>query len=359
MSQWDTLARHASFYSSSDFLRYGERCPEETFKIEVSEPGHLVAGVAGWLSLGGGHPFLEPAMLLRDVGLAPAPYLVLGSPRAFFGEFLLPGAGGETRLLDAIRQHQQRTEATGAVGLYIDEASGRRMAHAAGRPPLLLGFNAAIDVPSTFDGYLNELPVRRRAKIRREISACAAAGMRVGIESIPDCVADLSPLIVESERRHGIRAERRTVHENLMAQYACYPGNVLVFTARDSSGTLCGGAVAHVDRNSVHMRILGVDKERGQAFLYFNLGYYAPLRFAAETGRAELSLGMEAFEAKLLRGARLEPRWAVDVSAEPLWNSQTATGWNRRRLAALDELLPSSIHPANESLRADLVAAIG
>jgi hypothetical protein len=84
------------------------------------------------------------------------------------------------------------------------------------------------------------------------------------------------------------------------------------------------------------------------------VGFYAPLRYASATGRTHVSLGMEAFEAKLRRGARLEPRWAVDLSSRPLWDDSAAQIWNKGTLGRLDEVLQNSCNPANASLRAAL-----
>ena len=56
-----------------------------------------------------------------------------------------------------------------------------------------------------------------------------------------------------------------------------------------------------------------------QEFAYYAMGYYLPVAHAIERGARELCMGFEAYQAKVLRGARLDQRlvhvWTRDERA--------------------------------------------
>jgi hypothetical protein len=60
------------------------------------------------------------------------------------------------------------------------------------------------------------------------------------------------------------------------------------------------------------MRCVGFDYDRcGDRGEYFNVLFYAPIAHAAAAGLAALDLGVEALDAKLLRGCAAHPIWTV------------------------------------------------
>ncbi|MFI5954666.1 peptidogalycan biosysnthesis protein [Cryptosporangium sp. NPDC051539] len=348
--RWDRLAASFSFYSGSAFLSYGDRNAGRTLSVEATDGDDLVGAIPGWITEGNGHPYLEPTGLLGGLGLAPARYVVLGSPYAFFGEFMLATPDAAPLLVRAARTVQQREDAVGVIGLHLSDGSIDAVVTASARPPLLVGFHAVIDVPASFDEYLAALPSSRRTKIRRERNAFRSAGLTPSVEQIPDCLPELSSLIARSEARHGIRTDSATVAAGLRRQHDCFPDRARVFTARGPSGELLGGVVVHLDEISVHTRIVGLLNERSPACEYFNLGYYQPLLFAIGSNRRRIDLGMEAYPAKLGRGARLEPRWAVDLSDTPLWTPDDARHWNQSKIDALIRLVAHSPNSSNTAL---------
>ena len=54
---------------------------------------------------------------------------------------------------------------------------------------------------------------------------------------------------------------------------------------------------------------------------YFNLAFYLPLEHAIRTGARTLHLGLASWQAKVVRGARLEPSW-LWITPPRRWRSR-------------------------------------
>lgn len=75
--------------------------------------------------------------------------------------------------------------------------------------------------------------------------------------------------------------------------------------------------------DTLFLRSAGFDYERlRNAAEYFNLVYYLPVRIAAAAGARWIHAGVEASEAKALRGALLRPLWMLDLSADSVLDGQ-------------------------------------
>lgn len=93
--------------------------------------------------------------------------------------------------------------------------------------------------------------------------------------------------------------------------------------------------------------MVGFDYEAlADAFEYFNLTIYIPLRYAFAHGLKRIHLGRESYVAKLRRGAVAEPLWSVEVpragrspvvgKAWRAYNTATRARWCRDHGAELD-----------------------
>src|ERR1041385_8605926 len=95
-------------------------------------------------------------------------------------------------------------------------------------------------------------------------------------------------------------------------------------------------------KGTLYGRLVGFDYTRLRAACeYFNLVYYRPLEHMGEHGLTRLQLGIEAWHAKVLRGASLHPRAPRAAAPRVLIARRPAPpeGW-RPQAAAFPGALP-------------------
>jgi len=344
-SDWDLLSREASLFCRPPYLGYAASEGYDGFRVESRANGRLAAGAPGWIADGGGHFYLEPSQILRPLGVEEPRQVVVGSPGAFWGEVavsLAPDRAAPDSMVEALRAHADAVDAAGAVALYLDDGSAGFVATSLMvERPALMNFDTVIEVPESFEAYLDGFTSHRRRELRRQIRRFADAGLRCTMEQSDACIVELAPVIAASEVRHGHASSPRSVATTLLRQRARLGSDFAIFAARDAGERLIAGAVAFTDADTVHVRICGIDPQVGpSAYAYFNVAYYAPIAHAVATGRRRVRLGLESFDAKLARGARLEARWGLLLGAgrEPAARWRSAVGdWNRERVGLMQQ----------------------
>lgn len=348
---WTAAAARASLFLREPYLSYANVGHGSVFRAECLAGNVLVAGVTGWLANGDGHSFVEPSRLFAS-GTQAGPCLVVSCPGAFTGALLRNETSSSTpsleivaALREAIAQHASKMGATGVFALYMNDDDIEFLTAGEQAFPALMNFDAVIDVPDSLEGYLSLLPRHRRGNLRREMRTFEDSGMTGGVlqANFRELFCELTPILVASEARFGHEMSEGAVMEMLERQSTMLKDNFVVFTARNASGRLLAAATAYLDEDTVNLRISGVDREHGgNHFEYFHVGYYLPIAFAARTGRKYVRLGMESFEAKLMRGARLEPRWGAPLCLNGFpqhrWQDQVSTS-SQAALTRLDALL--------------------
>ena len=360
---WLAMARAESLYLDTPYLRYASRDHGRVFRAEARATGSLAAGVTGWVAEGAGHPYLDPRALLK---LPPArePDLVLGNPGAFSGDMLLDSAlAGATTAIALQAALVDNARGADVMALYADGCAADFWQEATGRPPALVSFDTVIEVPGSFDEWLARRPRQRRSTIRRELRHFEEAGLTGGIahageDTLPGLIAELAPILVSSEARFGNAMNAEAVAATLERQRLALGDAFAMFHVRDRAGRLVAGATAFLDARTVHMRWGGVDRvHAGDHLEYFHVACYQPIRFAARSGRTHVRLGMESFEAKLLRGAELEPRFAIAISDVEGWASASAST-TAAAMAKLDALLERFPAAMGREARAGLAARL-
>ncbi len=353
-ADWCAAARAQSLYLDAPYLRYASRDHGRVFRAEVRAEGVLRAGLTGWLAHGSGHPYLEPRKLLQ-LPASAEPDLVLGCPGAFTGDMLVEGAAdadSAAALASALTAHARELGAGSVLALYASDVGLTFWSQlGATHAPALINFDTVIDVPPSFDEWFRRLPRKRRSSIGRELRAFEQAGFRSGVAlasevELPALLLELSAILVASEARFGNALEEEGVVGTLERQRELLGDAFAVFYVRDPAGRLVAGATAFLDDVGVHMRWGGVDRDNaGRNLEYFHVAYYEPIRFAAASGRSRVRLGMESFEAKLLRGAHLEPRWALPLTLVAGWEerAERASSASMNRLAGLLARFPECI----------------
>jgi hypothetical protein len=112
---------------------------------------------------------------------------------------------------------------------------------------------------------------------------------------------------------------------------------------------LVGLALAYRWRDTLYLRSVGFDYAAlRDAYEYFNLVYYEPIRWAAGNGVRKMHFGVEAYDAKVRRGAVLQPLWAVLTSTAPQLSEVDSAAWNSKSVESWygghcpDDDLPTS-----------------
>ncbi|MFR9788190.1 GNAT family N-acetyltransferase [Streptomyces sp. MB22_4] len=230
-----------------------------------------------------------------------------------------PGPGLDALLAAA----PARAEERGKRGLLFPFATSRtaRLLWERGAAVALDGADAAVSTGgASFEEYLQRLGSKRRIAIRHEFSAFHAAGYELGLEKLADCYAEAAPLLGQIQRKYGHEAHDDGMRDYLAGQAEALGKYSRVFTAR-RSGRLVGFSLMHEFSETLYAYAVGFDyAETGKAYEYDALCYYLPIEYMHRQGLRVLHLGMETYQAKPARGARLGPLWSValPVPSSPL-----------------------------------------
>ncbi|WP_328956964.1 GNAT family N-acetyltransferase [Kitasatospora purpeofusca] len=340
---WTGFGPGVPFYAGHRWLTCAaEATGEEVLAVTVGDGRRLLAAVPAWVTTGRENPFLQPERLLPTADPAGRPYLCVATKKAYTSPLLTaPGADRPevlARLLDGVRRVVRERDLAGAVALYADTATVRRWHPVlADRHPVLLDVDASVErLPAEFAGHPLAVASKRRREVQREWRVFEGAGYRLGVEHLADCLDEFVPLAANLERKHGNPVDEDGLRHTLEVQARHCRDDDLVFTAR-RDGRLVVACLAYTDRDTVYSRMFAMDYEAaGQAFEYFGLAYYLPVRHAVEHGFRRVNLGMSTVAAKIARGAEVRPLWALDLGERPLWTPDRARAANADRRAALD-----------------------
>ncbi|MBX7464501.1 GNAT family N-acetyltransferase [Streptomyces sp. MAG02] len=365
---WDALAGDASLYSSHTWLRYGE-------ELRDSVPGHLVASSGGRrLAALPVHRFTakvphfyDPAVLFPGVAEptgADRPLLLGGTRLGYTSEALVapgtPAPLARAALRALLGRLRERREADGGLAamLYVTDESVAQLLPVLdpGDRLVLLDATAVIPVdPTGLDGYRERLSSRRFAAVRKEIRRFEEAGCRAEVRLLSECHEDLGPLSAQVLRRYGHDVTDEGESERFTAQVDLFDDNCRILAAyRDDR--MVGFTQFFFWGDVMYGRSHGVDDSMARAAsVYFNLTYYQAVRYAAEHGYRHLDMSCDSLDAKVARGGRLKPLWALVLDAPwsgPMLDRVRAEEKERREAFA-------AIDPGVESPVVQLVAARG
>lgn len=206
------------------------------------------------------------------------------------------------------------------VGMFLDTESVVAFRAAGVRAlPVLLRPDAWIPVPEGgWDSWLASLPSRSRAELaRRETRKFAAAGYEVIDQPLSDWTEVVGQLLTNTETKYGHSSDPAGRRKFLRRQAERLGAAARVLLCSPPGGSPVGYCLYYVWGDTLFLRSAGFDYERLRgAAEYFNLVYYLPVRIAAEAGARWIHAGIEAAEAKALRGAQLRPLWMLDLSED-------------------------------------------
>jgi predicted N-acyltransferase len=209
---------------------------------------------------------------------------------------------------------------------------------------LLTDADTFLDVSwSTFDEYLRWLTANRRRSAKREIRQFHGSGFKVSIGKLSEWYEEAGPLLSNLMNRYGARLTPEQMTRYLANQAAVLDDESVVFLCHQS-GNLVGFSLFYDWAGTLYGRVCGLDYDRaGSNAEYFNLAYYLPIRYAIEQGLRSIRFGIKSYDAKLMRGAKLEPLWSAitaSSSTSPQWRD-ALVGWNETEYGRWNELYGS------------------
>lgn len=242
-------------------------------------------------------------------------YVLAGSRRGYANDILVTSADTATlrNLIAGVEQDAAGTGHHGAAMLYLSPEAAEHLTLArSDARPMLLGADCYLPVPGDrFDDYLATHKPKRNRMILREIGTFARCGYRAGVEPLAECYEEAAPLVASVQERHGHEESVESCRRSLQAQAHHLGKHAIVFTAR-RAGRLAGFSLFYQWDDVLYGRLVGFDyRHLCDAFEYFNLSLYLPLRTAYELKIRKLHLGRMSYDAKIARGALPRPLWAV------------------------------------------------
>lgn len=347
-TEWMRLAQGRSLYLSHRWLRAVERDPalETRYILARGHDGSLAAampcylwrGVGGWTTSTYDLTWPVSKLLGSDSMRREEwfPTLLVGARAGYVNEPLAHSTSGAAAVLARSFELADELGACSAAAMYLTRPAADQVAGTVdGVVTLLWGLGTCMNVEwDSFEGYLESLNAHRRATVRRDLGRASSGEATVAIEPLSQLVHDGARLAANVQRRYGGSDTTDSVEEYLASLAAELDAESRVFAARRGSDLL-GFGLAFEHERSLYMRLVGFDYERmGSESLYFEVCYYAPIRFAAENGLRAIDFGAASHRPKLLRGARPSPRFVAVSAPEQCRQAVTAAAdnWNEGAL---------------------------
>jgi uncharacterized protein len=349
--EWSTLATGRGLYSSAAWHRFLEADPSHDVWYVVArgpdglllgvQPVYLHAGGPG----GGVDRFYDPRVVFGgEEPELPSATMLFGGRAGYETQLLLrPGLepGARARVLNALVERCRKLGgawgADGIASMYLTSAAASELAPAFGAgEPLITDVNAVIPLAGldSFDDFLAGLSGHRRRRVAREIRDFEASSFRLRTGRLSEWHEVAGGLLAQLHRRHG-HADTPDILAGHLAWQVDHLDALSRVIVCELAGTPVGFLLAYEWEGAWYARAAGfADGLRGASALLFNVAYYAAIREALERGIRSYDVGPSSLKTKLLRGARLQPRWSlVDVDALA---SVTGSAWNEAQLARWD-----------------------
>ena len=360
-AEWDELAaagapERASFYLSARWLSFVEQDRSATARyVLIRHRDRLVGALPLYQVHAEENEAYRPERVLDGWGSRTC---LLAGPRRGYVNGLLaatdlaPPEQSAVRhgLLAAVDERVRATDGVDAACfLYLDTTAAAALAAAPGCSiPQLVDADAWLPLPgTTFEDYLAGLSAQARTNCRHESRTFAAAGLSLELTSIGQCWAEAGPLLGQVQRRYGHGGSDQA-YRAALARHAELLDDLSVVVAARRGGRLVAFALFYQWRDSLNLRMVGFDYDAlPGAFEYFTVAFYEPIRYAYANGLRRIQLGRESYQAKVRRGGRLRPLWAV-LRADPATAPTPGAGaadtrrGNARRLAGLQRQLSPS-----------------
>jgi uncharacterized protein len=328
---WDNLAGLRSFYVGMDWLRFCDRSrisrsaywgltgnnlllsalsahwtPAETnasYIVEKLLP--TVQNIQNVLTLGGRRGYLSAALTHETLSATAA------------GEAIAELIGAAAAAVPESRGMWWWPYLLGADAQLVKYAASLISNTGAGAH--LVDADCSIELAGDrLDDHIESLPAaHRRTKFRREARKFLDMGLQIKEIPLKDNWMTLGPLLANVQQKYGHSDSEDDMKEYLFRQAELLNARSVVFGCY-AGDTLVGFSLGYRWGNELAMRVLGLDycKLPGGSE-YAALAVHAPLNYCYRHGLRHLHLGIDSYEAKIRRGAKIRPLWAITSWAGP------------------------------------------
>ncbi len=366
---WGPVCAGHSLYSSADWIRHADLMAD-------ARPGHLmlcegdrpVAALPTY-TFDDTRPFyydLDAVLGLRGAGgtddatgAARPPLCVAGTRLGYTSEFLTgrvtepaQRSRAARSLLDAFRYRCRARGAAGAMLYVTDDSLALVLDHLVPEDQVVL-MDGSVDlaVPAGgLDGYRALVGRSRWKQFRREMRRFEGEGCELRVLPMGEHLAEMGALALQVSLRYGHDMTLQAEIDKLADQAERLRDCVVMAAFRE--GEMVGFTQFFLSGTTMFARGHGVAEEYGRrASVYFNLTYYAAIRWAADHGYRRIDLGPDSFDAKTIRGGRLRARWALVIA--PRWSDEAT-----RVVRAREERLLSDFRAVDDRVVTPTLRAV-
>lgn len=183
---------------------------------------------------------------------------------------------------------------------------------------VILHDGSAVIEADTLRDFPRALSSKRRWTVRRDHRRYTESGLTTRICRLSEASRFSAALAANVARHHGLElANDYSMRHVLDKQSEHLDKFSRVFAAIDADGRAIAFVLAYEYEQTLFVRASGLDYSRSVSTgAYFELAYAETIRWAIEHGLKNVDLGIGALRPKLLRGARLHPRYAVVRKAD-------------------------------------------
>jgi predicted N-acyltransferase len=180
---------------------------------------------------------------------------------------------------------------------------------------------------SNFEEYVKSLKIGRRRTVRREIKKCSENGITIKQESISETIVEkLSDLGANVSSKYNQREQTRLDPSffKILQKYA--KNKARLFIARKNDKVV-GFSLGLQHKQVLDMYMYGCDyaSQTNTSFIYFNLGYYEPIKFAIDEKIKKIYFRYLNEKAKVARGCKPEQTYSFvkchNIILGPVMNS--------------------------------------
>jgi predicted N-acyltransferase len=341
---WDSVATSHNFYGTSEWLRPFEG-PERNYVS--SEPTYVVVTADGEAAA------VAPCYLVRRTGRIPPhidlhgnlfdgekpvvtaeeldPYLVCGAPVGENRTLLRSGlshadrASVLRRLVDEVKSlGEERHARVVAFGLRPASEAAELIAVDPTLAPAFGCFDCSLPLPGGgLDGYLSSLGRDRRKNVRQELRYFEEAGLRFERRRFSEVIDVAAPLMAASELKWGITLDVEWLKKAWRRMASVIDHRTRVFCVMKGE-VLVSWTMAFLHGDTYYMRLSGTDEAAvpKRAAVYFNNGFYEPIRASVADGVRTIHYGSDSLPAKVGHGCIVTPlvyllSWPASRAASP------------------------------------------
>jgi predicted N-acyltransferase len=180
---------------------------------------------------------------------------------------------------------------------------------------------------SNFEDYLKSLKLGRRRTVRHEIKKCLENGVTIKEESISENIAEkLSDLGANVSSKYNATEQTRLDPSffKILQKYATDKAKLFVARKNDK---IVGFSLGLKHKGVLDMYMYGCDysSQTNTSFIYFNLGYYEPIKLAINEKVKKIYFRYLNEKAKVARGCKPEQTYSFikchNVMLGPVMNN--------------------------------------